>query len=57
MSYYDNYANVNTDDCECSPKIIDHGVEYEGGGEYSSWELVNCEKCDCKECEFWAKYN
>lgn len=57
MSYYDNYANVNTDDCECLPKVIDHGFEYEGGGEYSSWELINCERCDCEECEFWAKYN
>lgn len=47
---------------DCKPTAIEHGYEYEGRDEngnveYSEWFIVNCERCNETDCEYWAEYN
>ena len=41
----------------CEPKVVESGWEYEGGDEYSQWYVMNCERCNEKDCPYWAEYN
>jgi hypothetical protein len=43
--------------CVCEPKVVGVHHEYEGGGEYSTCPIYNCEDCDIRECEYWTDYN
>ena len=46
---------------ECKPAVIECGYEYEGiidgVPEYDAWYVVNCERCNEKDCPYWAEYN
>lgn len=46
---------------DCEPTVVESGWEYEGvidgEPEFSQWFVMNCERCNETDCEFWGEYN